>query len=148
MANGQTEKCCLCQLRIDDATSQNKRKKLYGAGSSEARRVLERISLECTERSLSSYTECNSNAYLCNCCNNLAKSVERIEKDLKKKTDDTRRKLTRLSVSNQPESISATVHVGQKRSILNPQLQILNKLICQNTSTSQSSSTSKDVKVR
>ena len=108
---------------------------------------MERISLECAERPLSSYNECNSDAYLCNCCNNLAKSVERIEKDLKKKIDDIRRKLTRLSMSNQPELISATVHAGQKRSILNPQLQIPNKLICQNTSTSQSSSTSKDVKV-
>ena len=65
--------------------------------------------------------------------NNLAKSVERIEKDLKKKTDDIRRKLTRLSMNNQPESTSATVHVERKRSNLNLQLQTPNRLICQNT---------------
>jgi len=47
-ANGQIEKCCLCLSPIDDTTFQHKWKKLYGAGSSEARRVLEKIRLECT----------------------------------------------------------------------------------------------------
>ena len=130
------EKCCLCQAPFDDNTSQHKRKKLYGTAASEARKVLERISLQSTYRALSSYNECNSNAYLCNCCNSLAKSIERIEKDLRKKTEDIKNKLMRLIVN--PDSLAMPVLVGNKRPSLTPQLDIPSKQACQSISTSQS----------
>jgi len=143
------EKCCLCQAPFVDNASLHKRKKLYGAAASEARKVLERISLQFTERPLSSYNECNSSAYLCNSCNSLAKSIERVEKDLRKKTDDIRSKFMGLSVNN--GSPAVPVVVGHKRPNVAPQSTMPSKQVCQDTRTIQSTnqpSPSADVKVQ
>jgi len=66
----------------------------------------------------------------------LAKSIERIEKDLRKKTEDIKNKLMRLIVN--PDSLVMPVVVGNKRPSLTPQLDIPSKQACQSISTSQS----------
>jgi len=106
------EHCCLCLSLVTDSTSKSKRRKLYNVSCVEYKAVLERLSLELAKRPFSSYQEtCHRDAYLCHRCIDEIKSIDKLERALKSKTQSVLAKLNCLTVLPQATHVT----VGHKR---------------------------------